>query len=314
MSTTEEATINPDGSTTFESSEQPSPVPDADDADFGDEIPDMDEETLKGAAAAQGGIDPIWLVLVGAIIGLLVLYAIYLWRKKSEETDIFFTELDGDKFNLKLPDAVEEYYEIKTKVEATGTWKPGQPSPKGPNGAPAQSGPQRVLAQALMKRAIADIPIVLFIQKESPGMNKLYSQSMCSVRQWKAYQGAEALVSSEVDEVRAEADEIEPGWSEVIWKQAMQYHQMLKQKHEEEAKKAAAVAAKRKEIEAKVAAEKAKPSPEEQERLKIAAAEKAAQELIKAEEREKASKTAFSSSAGSSGLKKGFLKSGGKKK
>jgi hypothetical protein len=77
------------------------------------------------------------------------------------------------------------------------------------------NGPQRVMAQALMKRSIADIPIVTHIQKESAGMNKLYSQSMCSVKQWKAYQGAEAMVSAEVDEVRAEADEIEPGWSQV---------------------------------------------------------------------------------------------------
>lgn len=71
------------------------------------------------------------------------------------------------------------------------------------------------MAQALMKRAIGDIPIVTFIQKESAGMNKLYSQSMCSVSQWRAYQNAEAMVSTEVDEVRAEADEIEPGWSQV---------------------------------------------------------------------------------------------------
>ena len=46
-------------------------------------------------------------------------------------------------------------------------------------------------------------------------MNKLYAQSMCSVKQWRAYQAAESMVSTEVDEVRAEADEIEPGWSQV---------------------------------------------------------------------------------------------------
>ena len=66
-----------------------------------------------------------------------------------------------------------------------------------------------------MKRAIGDIPIVTHIQKESAGMNKLYSQSMCSVKQWRSYQAAEAMVSAEVDEVRSEADEIEPGWSQV---------------------------------------------------------------------------------------------------
>ena len=66
-----------------------------------------------------------------------------------------------------------------------------------------------------MKRCMADIPIVTHIQRESAGMNKLYSQSMCSVKQWKSYQAAEAMVSAEVEEVRAEADEVEPGWSQV---------------------------------------------------------------------------------------------------
>lgn len=79
----------------------------------------------------------------------------------------------------------------------------------------AQNGPHRVIASALMKRAMADIPLVTHIQKESAGMNKLYAQSMCSVSQWRSYQAAEATVSAEVDEVRAEADEIEPGWSQV---------------------------------------------------------------------------------------------------
>ena len=138
-----------------------------------------------------------------------------------------------------------------------------------------------------MKRAIADIPMVTHIQKESAGMNKLYSQSMCSVNQWRSYQAAEQLVSAEVEEVRAEADEIEPGWSQQIWRQAMQYHQMIKQKHEMEAKAAEAQAQKRKEIEQRVMAAKKGMTESE---TKEAAAEKAAEELLKEEEREKESK------------------------
>ena len=182
-----------------------------------------------------------------------------------------------------------------------------------------------------MKRCIADIPLVTHIQKESPGMNKLYSQSMCSVKQWRSYQAAEAMVTAEVDEVRAEADEVEPGWSgvrfffhfivcktfffltcdnniflleKVIWKQAMQYHHMLKQRHEMEAKAAAAAAEKKRAEENRILAEKRKI---DEKRAKELAAEKAAAELIKAEEREKQSKNAFNT-----GMKKGFLS--GKKK
>jgi Preprotein translocase subunit Sec66 len=233
------------------------------------------------------------------------------------------------KFNLKLPAEVEEYYTIREKAEAAG-WEPGQ------NVGPAASsnGPSRILAQALMKRAIADIPIVTHIQKESAGMNKLYAQSMCSVNQWRSYQAAEALVSAEVEEVRAEADEIEPGWSQVIWRQAMQYHSVLKQKHEEERKAAEELAKKRKEVEQRVQAAKAaeqtptaaaiaappppnaKPTPSassaDDEAARVKAAELAAEELIKMEEREKESKKAFS---GGKTMKKGFLDGAkGKKK
>ena len=235
---------------------------------------------------------------------------------------------------------MDEYYIIKEKCEAAG-WKPGE----GNGTAANANGPSRVMAQALMKRAVADIPIVTQVQKESAGMNKLYSQSMCSVNQWRSYQAAESLVSSEVDEVRAEADEIEPGWSQSIWRQAMQYHQVLKQKHEQELKAAEEQAKKKKEIELRVQAAQAEqaaaaaglPSPtaaasvpaiapstgttattpkagvsveEEAERARLA--EKAAEELLKMEEREQASKKAFSSN--SKGLKKGFLESKGKKK
>jgi Preprotein translocase subunit Sec66 len=178
-----------------------------------------------------------------------------------------------------------------------------------------------------MKRAVADIPIVSHIQKEAPGMNKLYSQSMCSVNQWRSYQAAEAMVSSEVEEVRTEADEIEPGWSQMIWRQAMQYHQVLKQKHEQEIKAAEEQAKKKKEAEQKgqttsitelpatatvaaAAPATASALSAEEEAERIRAAEKAAEELIKMEERELESKKAFSSK----GMKKGFLDSGGKGK
>lgn len=171
-----------------------------------------------------------------------------------------------------------------------------------------------------MKRAIADIPIVSHIQKESAGMNKLYSQSMCSVNQWRSYQAAEAMVSAEVEEIRAEADEVEPGWSGMIWRQAMQYHNVLKQKHEQEQKAAEEQAAKRKQIEQNVKAAQAgeqapqaAPAPVaivDDEAAKVKAAERAAEELIMAEEREK-SKKVFSGK----GMKKGFLDGNkGKKK
>jgi len=281
-----EATINPDGTT---------------------DVPPNTNETFTNSTFSSEEIlappkttDPaVYFGIIVIIIGLIT-FLIYRKRKKNVEedgSDEFFQQLDGEKFNLKLPNAVDEYYSVKDKIIEEG-WTPGQKD---------ASGPTRVLQQALMKRCIADIPLVTHIQKESAGMNKLYSHSMCSVKQWRTYQAAEAMVSAEVDEVRAEADEIEPGWSEYIWRQAMQYHNMLKQRHAAEEK---AVAEKAQKIKLEQDKVLAITRAEDEAKARIVLAEKTAQELIKQEEREQDSKTAFNNGK----IKKGFLVSGGKKK
>lgn len=302
MSESEEATINPDGSTIFDTAEttniplENETMMGGDDAESGESNFEGVEEEIENVVK---DIDPVWY-LVGGVVIILLLFLIYNRTKKSSALDDdFFSNLDGEKFNLKLPSEVDEYYTIKSKCEESG-WDPSV-RPTGP--AAQSNGPHRVLAQALMKRAIADIPIVTHIQKESAGMNRLYSQSMCSVKQWRSFQAAEQLVSNEVDEVRGEADLIEPGWSQVIWRQAMQYHQMLKERHEKETKQVEEAAKKQK-------VEESKLNPEEEKKKKEAAAEKAAAELIKEEERAKQSKKAFSGS----GMKKGFLDKSNKKK
>lgn len=283
----ETVNVNPDGSTTFEGAEDGAEGESAGEG-FDEE---MMEEVVKG-------VDPAIYLLVAVVVGA-ILYFLYVKKTRSNEDDYFSTY---EKFNIKLPSEVDEYYSVKEKCMNAG-WEPGNPPADKSNA----NGPHRVMAQALMKRAIGDIPIVTFIQKESAGMNKLYSQSMCSVSQWRAYQNAETMVSTEVDEVRAEADEIEPGWSQVIWRQAMQYHNMLKQKHEMEQKAVADTAAKKKEIESRVNDAKMKIQDKEDEKD---AAERIARELVEADERERDSKKAFSDGA----VKKGFLETKKKKK
>eukprot|EP00956_Cyclotella_meneghiniana_P030213 scaffold75415_cov67-Cyclotella_meneghiniana.AAC.2 len=289
----EEATINPDGTQTF-------PDPTASDAGTEEDagIPEEDntaDETILDNDESTGGIDPaIYLALAAIVFAILFIVMRRRRKRATADVDDFFSNLDGEKFDITLPAAVEEYYTVKAKCEEDG-WVPGAPT-----NPPSQQ--HRLLAQALMKRCMADIPIVTHIQRESAGMNKLYSQSMCSVNQWKSYQAAEALVSAEVEEVRAEADEVEPGWSQVIWRQAMQYHQMMKQR-EEQAKTAQQQSL---QAQAQVMAEQKRKAEiakavEEAKKNRATEAEKAAQELLKQEEREAEAKK------GMKGLKKGFL-------
>ena len=224
MSTAGEATINADGSTTFNDDTNTTSSGGSWGGDHdgipGGDAADESADAFMNDDDVGRGVDPaLYLALAVLFFGVLFVYIQLRNKRKNADVDDFFANLDGDKFDLKLPPAVDEYYEVKAKCEGEG-WEPGlppPPTPPGGGGRPQQqpSTHHRLLAQALMKRCIADIPIVSHIQRESAGMNKLYSQSMCSVKQWKSYEAAEAMVSAEVEEVRAEADEIEPGWSNV---------------------------------------------------------------------------------------------------
>lgn len=94
----EEATVNPDGSSTFETppgGAQDVPPPGGDGGGFEDSGFEGAEETLK--AAVEEGVDPAVYFLIGiALLGLL--YYFFLRPKKDEdESDDFFSQLDGEK-------------------------------------------------------------------------------------------------------------------------------------------------------------------------------------------------------------------------
>ena len=87
MSTTEEATINPDGSQTFE--DEPPPMNDTAGG----------EEGTFEAVPEETGIDPAFYLL-GAFILFVILFFVYSnMQKKKEESsgDDFFASLDTEK-------------------------------------------------------------------------------------------------------------------------------------------------------------------------------------------------------------------------
>ena len=89
----EEATVNPDGSTTFET---PPGTEDAggDAGSEGFQDAGFDEETLK--AAVEEGVDPAFYFLAGVFV-LGLIYFLFFRPKKEEDSDDFFSNLDGEK-------------------------------------------------------------------------------------------------------------------------------------------------------------------------------------------------------------------------
>ena len=275
-------------------------VPDAepllpeDDEDFEIPIPKVSHTTTFAILA---------IVFTAALV--FILYSVQERKRKEAEQFTFFDQLEENQFKIKLPPPVDEYYDQKEACLKKG-WQPGQGKPSQEQNA---GTPGRDLGQALMKRAIADIPLIQHMQKEAQGMYRLHGKNMCSEVQWRNFQAAEALVSAEVEEVRAEADEVEPGWSQAIWRQAAQYHQMLKQRHDQEqaAKNGGPPVSG---APGAPAAVQQAPAPVKELTMeqKKAAAEKAAKSLLAEESRSQGSKKSV---GGDGAVKKGFLDGGG---
>jgi len=102
----DEATLNADGSATFEDTAMP-PIPSPnDDPTAGAGSPfeggTAEEEMLKQAILPQG-IDPVVYLLLGVGLALALYYfLVYRNSKKEdeEEMDAFFSQLDGEKVRL----------------------------------------------------------------------------------------------------------------------------------------------------------------------------------------------------------------------
>jgi hypothetical protein len=92
----EEATVNTDGTASFEETAGSPPVDTPSGEEFEDAIPPtMDSEEVLKAVAPQ--VDPAVYFLIIFIV-LAALYYFFVYRKKaSADEDSFFAELDGDK-------------------------------------------------------------------------------------------------------------------------------------------------------------------------------------------------------------------------
>ena len=107
----EEATIQPDGSQTFDETI----LPLADDT----ESPLLEEETMEQIVKA--GIDPA-LILGVAVLLFAVVYYFFVLRKKNQDEDEFFSDLDGDKVRKRgIVDCKTEYNKTIEQTEFTNS-------------------------------------------------------------------------------------------------------------------------------------------------------------------------------------------------
>mmetsp|Transcript_13512 Transcript_13512/g.17792 ORF Transcript_13512/g.17792 Transcript_13512/m.17792 type:complete len:263 (+) Transcript_13512:88-876(+) len=228
------------------------------------EMPEIPEVDPKDTFHLLEDGTNFYLIAGLFIAACVVAFLIYRYIYKTFFKESIFSSL-SDEYNLKLPPEIDEYYEFKEKLPDTLT-----------------ENHIKELKNQLMKRAINDIPMILYMQDKSPGTYRLYHKAMIDDKAWKNFQRAEQLVCDEIEQVQTEAEEIEKGWGEQIWAQAMQLRKILlarqnQQEKEKEMAKQQKVAQKREKEKLK---KKEKKAAE-----KIKSAEEIAAELIAEEEK-----------------------------
>lgn len=160
---------------------------------------------------------PVTLVLTT----LLLCYAAYCYLvvDKRHEKQVLanpelFEQIDDKNYAFELPQEIDEYNEL----------------------AETEPSDQRTLPLALLKRAMADIPLIEQLEKDHPRMARLFNRGLLPFGLWEQLLEAEALMDSEVHEVQAEAEKLKTGWGQGVFGQA---YQMLRKEREEAEQRAA---------------------------------------------------------------------------
>lgn len=232
----------------------------ANDTNATDGIPSIGE---GGELSSQ---DMILIILVVGVF-LFVTIGLYYWYRHENSSVNVMDTVGGQHYDdLSLPPECDTYDTDKE-----------------------QCGDNTVkLQQLLMKRCVACVPIISYMQSEERTVQRMYHNSMIGKTTYRSFQEAVALVTEEYEAVKHEADEIDAGWSAHIWQQAMHLHQFLKDKKKREEEKVEAE--KRRKAAAKRAREKEKQrekkamNEEKAKEMDAILAEKAALELVKEEE------------------------------
>jgi len=225
---------------------------------------------------------------------------VYIAWRGSKPSD-FFTEAVTETYNLELPETyINGFYDLKDSLRK----RHGGEAENGTSAASAEvselhggrpprepwieklSPQERTLLQnALMQRLVKSIDRLDQVQRDKPGNWKLWRGKLVSERYWASLCDAERLVGEEIDSCLFEADELEPGWRDIFFQQAVQIYRIEKQRERDkkDMKKEVEKQKKQKEKEErrKVVEEREKVEEKiRQERL----AEKAMEKLLREEE------------------------------
>jgi hypothetical protein len=183
------------------------------------------------------------------------------WRKSTQSSHDTDSLLGVESYELEYPPEVLAFQELREGGEAD----------------------EVVLKRALFKRAVATVPMRLYVQTEEKNVQRMYHNSMISPESWANFQACVEEVKVEMEVIKEEAEAIMEGWAESVLQEAhWLYQHVEEEKKAIEALKAKLEAAKAEEAAAKAAAVAEKVAAAAAEELAVLSAAKAAAARVEA--------------------------------
>lgn len=163
-----------------------------------------------------------------AVVTALAAMAYVIWR--GEKPSGFFSEAVAERYVMELPEAeINAYFDLKEKLQAQVGVEDAPDGGIMPWAHKLAQDEKLPLQQALMRRLVKGIERLDQVQKDKPGNWKLWRGKLVSENFWNSLVDAERVIGEEIDSCLGEADELEPGWREHIFPQAVQIWRMEKQ-------------------------------------------------------------------------------------
>lgn len=226
---------------------------------------------------------------VACLVSIAVI--IYVaWRGSRPST--FFSEAVSETYEMDLPGfEIDQYYELKDKLQEQVETMVGGELVDRPDGTRApwthKLAPEEKLSlqHSLMRRLVKIIERLDKVQRDKPENWKLWRGKLVTEEYWNSLLEAEKVVGEEVDICLAEAEEVEPGWKEHIFQQAVQFWRMDKNQEIEKKEIKEAVKQEKKNVKKEEKAKVTEVKMAEVDKIRQEkAAEKAMEKLLREEE------------------------------
>jgi hypothetical protein len=146
------------------------------------------------------------LLLLAFVVALVAVVVGYLaYRRIDEDEDRnYLPDLDDHTYDVDLDSPQRQEYTRLLELEKEGTATPN------------------MLMVSLLNRAAAILPYVEMVERDRPRLHKLHRHSYVPTNVVDELTASEFELQHEVEEVRAEAERLKPGWGSAIFPQAWQ--------------------------------------------------------------------------------------------